>query len=523
MDHDRKTAWNSARHTPELSTWLDGLLVPRGWERTGQFPESAAFSSGPSPASAQTPVWGSLTFSPDGTMLAAAWGGRVVVWDAGSGTRIGHTRGPCAAFTADGMLVVGTAPACLVNLQSGTRVLTFDNASPATRVACGRSYVAMALDRRKRTAVFDLSTGRRIRSVDWSDGVFTARDFLLGCTHDRLRLLVPLDGQRADHSAPLPTPRATDASGVAISDSLQLVAIGMGGTIMVCVTRTCDRVCELADTPDADGHLHPEGMSSDGNVIITRGETYAVWVRTGEGQWEVRWRRSRPDAAVAVSPDGTTVAVGDRTGVVTLHDAGTGEPRISDPRLRAPVLDAAFVANDKLLLTSSGLLVDAMTGALYRDLGITIDPSHARVATGAGAGRACILTPAEFHVVQPRKGTRKKTCRKTLSFTVARPRNGIAIRGDLVVIEDRVLRLPDLQQVWAFDVDCVEQIEVSGDGKLAAIVSRRGRRVVITLCDLASGQMRWARGLPGEEVDAVRFGNGDIVLACRGNHSRRIR
>ena len=258
----------------------------------------------------------SVTFSPDGKWLAAAGGiparsGEVVLWDAATGTRVRTIKGHRdyvyqAAFSPPGGLLLATSSydksIRLWDVASGIEQATLrehtDAVFPVAFSPDGKWLASGAGDRTVK--VWDVSTGRRL---------FTLSDSL-----DTVYAL-------AFH----PSGRQLSAAG---ADKMIRTwdLTGQDGTLAFSTIAHEDAIVQLA-------------YSADGRRMVTAAADRRVKVWDVEKRTELRVLPAQSDwpTALALAPDGRSVAVGRYDGSVSLYDLASG-------RLQADLLRPATPA-----------------------------------------------------------------------------------------------------------------------------------------------------------------------------------
>jgi serine/threonine protein kinase/predicted RNA-binding Zn-ribbon protein involved in translation (DUF1610 family) len=144
---------------------------------------------------------------------------------------------------------------------------------------------------------------------------------------------------------------------------LGLLAAGLvgggGGANEQAQPATAPTLHLLASEPDIDEQVLALAFTPDGKKLVTAGARYTrpgqfmVWDVT-TGKELVRVRGITGTRAVAMSPDGQTVACGEFGGAVTLRDVGTGQVRGQATGHTIGVNSLAF-SHDGTLLVSAGL------------------------------------------------------------------------------------------------------------------------------------------------------------------------
>ena len=297
--------WNVGR-TPEVVATLEG--------------ESSQFADGV----------GSVAFSPDGRLLAAGdRAGRILLWDVGREEVIATLKEEFAdiavAFSPDGRLVAtGTSP--LGQSAWGGRVRLWDVAT------------------RKAVATLELASIGDVSSVSFSpDGTTLAAGLVRLEGNDSGRVLL-LDGATLEEIAILGW-EGWDVTSLAFSPDGATLAAGLerwddsggSGRVLLLDGATLEEIA----TPGWEGHMvrslafSPDATTlavGDGMTLVGDG---TWWWNSGDGTvrlWDVatlgevatlEWE-GPVVRSLAFSPDGTTLAVGDRDRI-RLWDVATRE------------------------------------------------------------------------------------------------------------------------------------------------------------------------------------------------------
>ena len=327
----------------------------------------------------------SVTFSPDGKLLASGAGDDVVkLWDVATGECIrtlkGHTYNVnSVAFSPDGKLLAsGSADntvklwdvktgECIRTLKGHTRSVTSVTFSPDGKLlASGSNDNTVKL--------WDVGTGELIRTLKGHTWPVTSVTFspdgklLASRPNDNTVKLWDVKTGRCVRTLEGNT---RDVSSVSFSPDGRLLASGSYKEIKLWEVETgrCIRTLE--------GHtdwVHSVAFSPDGRLLASgsQDETVKLWdvatgkcIRTLEGH-------TRSVNSVAFSPDGKLLASGSEDKTVKLWDVGTGECiRTLEGHTRS-VKSVAFSPDGKLLASGANdhtvKLWDVRTGECIRTL-----------------------------------------------------------------------------------------------------------------------------------------------------------
>jgi WD40 repeat protein len=384
-----------------------------------------------------------IAYSPDGQTLATGdEDGRVILWDAATGApKRSFDDHPgsvySVVFSLDGSRLASADAEGVVllrDLESGDTLFTFPGAFFwRSRVAFSPDGTLLAVPelaanlQTSETALnlWDVETGRlRMTAgtsvLDFSfspDGAFLARgsntdgndysfvvwDLPASLATGIVQPVTTLVGHTA-----LPSGSAFSPDGSLIATSSQ------DGTVKLWNPNTGELLFTLAGHSGSVGY--PE-FSPDGRRLLTvAGDGARLWDVSLPGHEEVM-ALAGPDAmgnlAMALSPDGATLALGGVSGVIHLHDAASGE-RLAvlgghsqgvfqlafspdGSRLASAGTDAVVIVWDvprslaagqgQELLALRGHDESAITGGLWTGvLGVDYSPDGARLATGGTDG-----------------------------------------------------------------------------------------------------------------------------------------
>ncbi len=259
-----------------------------------------------------------------------------------------------------------------------------------------------------------------------------------------------------------------------------------------------------------------------------------VFVTTQDnGTYEIDARRMRVvghhpagGQAGALSPDGTTFAVGSGNGAVRLLDVRSGKVRPMGGRHKAGVASLEFTPDSRTLVSSDGtgdvLVWDVATGELSDELsahrgdvpGLAVSPDGRTLYTGGYDGEVIL-----WDLSGERRLTRPFTVRPPFGLTDT-PR-GIAVspdgqtlavthsNGAVDLIDTGTLRRRDrLHALPGF----AAAVDFSQDGRLLAVTGQGGD---VTLWDAGTlapaGRLK---GLPADSQSLSFSPDGDLLAAA---------
>ena len=418
---------------------------------------------------------GTLAFGPDGeTVASGSPGGIVNLWDVRSGRRLGSfgetsgDRGPVTAltFNPDGRLLISGHQEREVNVWSVDEDLLIDS-WPGHGVVAGLSVhpddtsVAVASDEGP-VVRYDITGPRRSRmakafgepvSSAVADPVLWSPDgeLLVAATFDDIHVYDGASGEQ--RGAPLTWEEDSFVEALDFSPDGSLLASSMS---------------RLIENPEL-----PDGFGSSGSIVI----------------WDVAERAriagplrdgSASAGAVAFSPDGQQLAVGDDDGVVELWAAG-GWTRADPP------------------LGREGGQVEA----------IAFSPDGQQLAVGDADGRVEVWDLAD--------GARQRAPLRTEGGAV----HAVAFTPDgrRVVTGDQ----EGLTEIWSLSTgaregepltdtsDAVSDLDVSHDGRRVAIVG--GRTSAVSVWDLDTRRLIVKPADRADGFESVAFSPDDSYVA----------
>lgn len=170
------------------------------------------------------------------------------------------------------------------------------------------------------------------------------------------------------------------------------------------------------------GHKHEiqdATFSADGTHVYTvsgNGYTPADWsvrawdAASGEQRW--RYKGTQQIYAVAASHDGRLVAAGDVMGLVTIHDAATGDVKVS-AHADTWTYEAHFTPDDRTVIyagdfdglrlvnAADGAIREVRTGHSARSFALTADASRAFIGSTAYGAPVplCVVDLARGEVI----------------------------------------------------------------------------------------------------------------------------
>ncbi|WP_307822008.1 nSTAND1 domain-containing NTPase [Streptomyces coffeae] len=275
-----------------------------------------------------------VTFSPDGRTLATGdRSGTVRLWDVAAGkprtTFTGHTGSVArVAFSPDGH-----------TLATGS----YDETVRVWDVATGKTRVTLAGHSFEVGSVAFSPDGRTVTTSD--DEIVRVWDVATGKTHmirptgDMLRTVLSPDGR-------------TGAS-LSKKNVVRVWEVATGKTLTT-LPRHNQSAGALAISPD--GRTVASAGRSQSLHLTSEDRTVRVWdVATGKTRATLTGPPGHTHGVskVAFSPDGRSVAVGDREGTVRVRDVATGKTRVTLAGRNYGVKSLAFSPDGHTLATGS--------------------------------------------------------------------------------------------------------------------------------------------------------------------------
>jgi WD40 repeat protein len=291
-------------------------------------------------------VYGAV-FSPDGRRIAAGGqDGTVRVWDTATRERIGSFRpaGPVSGlvYTADGLLGMITAARTLELWdETGKRHVSVDLGQCIGDLAVSRDGRLLAV------ALFSCLG----QSDAWPPGEIHLYDVMARRMRGKITLEKPTEEKNESTYA-----LAFSADGSVLHSAVTLSSVARDAAGFSGVLRSW-RVADLS----AVGEPRPLGgyqpldlvVAPDGRSMAVAGTNRLVDVRSGDGAvslWTTSDQGDQVDR-VAFSPDGRTLAAGDRSGPIHLWDTAT-RARTATLRGHVGAVGALMFAPDSRLLIS---------------------------------------------------------------------------------------------------------------------------------------------------------------------------
>ena len=235
--------------------------------------------------------------------------------------------------------------------------------------------------------------------------------------------------------------------------------------------------------------------SADDKVLITLGRDATVRTWDVERHHPVVTVLAKPEKAqwgLAVSPDGTRVAVGDDAGVVTVYDAHTGVTKVRLVGAPSRVFALAFVDGDRLIAGDDGgglRLWNTRTGQQLRALarahqgavtGVAVSPDRKILASSGADGVVRTWRSADLGALATTP--RQSGPVKDIAFD---PSGDVVAAGNDGMV--RFWRVDGTEQRPALiadpDGDVISSVAVSPDGKTLVVATAS----VVTLFDLTTG------------------------------------
>jgi WD40 repeat protein len=359
-------------------------------------------------------TWG-LAYSPDGTLLASAFGGlEVPVWDARTGRRVFTLEGSPGpvykvAFSPDGSRVAagGGSPGTTLHVsiwdvRTGKQLLVLKGDENMARgLAFSPDSKRLAAGgERNTTWVWDTDTGREtlvLQGLTREGRPGPARAVAFSPDGKRLAStssgwIHVWDAESGKEVLTLEGPNRLFSAVAFSPDGTRLAAGGNGKEVLVWDARTGQQALVLeGHTSDVTG----VAFSPDGTRLATASldHTVRVWYAdTGEEAFCFR-RHPTQVHCLAFSPDGTRLASGGLETKARVWEAVPGPGPLVLKGHTARVTDVAF-GSDGVHLASSSLdgtlrTWDALTGQARLTfkghsgavLGIAFDPQAARLAS----------------------------------------------------------------------------------------------------------------------------------------------
>jgi WD40 repeat protein len=477
----------------------------------------------------------SLVFSPDGqTLISAGEDRQLVAWNAGSGDRLArletdaHVRD--VAFSADGTLLATATGEGFIGLWSvdgwspGSRLEGHDG--PVSSVAFsadGAQLVSSGEDGTLRSWA-PLTSGARSRPemrLIRGEGhqpanriAFAGPGAVISASNDGTVRFFSLEGQQlsrinTSHGAILTL--AAPAKGA-------IAALGQDATVLLVDPGTRALVARL----EGDDSVNSIAVSADGTSLVSanRDGRLRLWhVSPGAREARLQGAEDFPGGtAIAFSPAGQRVAVGDAGGHISLWDLSGAHIAGGMDLLKAPVSSLAFSRDGKMLAVAgheeSGFLFELANGDRvplegHADLVncVAFAPDGATVATGSSDGTVRLWSAPGG---QPRR---------VLSATAMGPVLAVAFSPDNALLaaggEDKIIRIWDLKTGHV-----AQRLEGSPEAILslafsphAPILASAGRDQAIRIWGLGPGKMRSAWTGHGGRVLSIAFAPDGETLA----------
>jgi WD40 repeat protein/DNA-binding SARP family transcriptional activator len=455
-------------------------------------------------------VWG-LSFSPDGSRLAAVWLGEQTlrVWNLDTGRAVQETHVDSAALTTSFS-------------QDGRRlaVARFDGGGTVVDLASGRR-------------IMDLPGDRGVHDVDWSpDGRLIATAGLDGT----VRIVDAATG-RSRFSL-------TGHTGQVIAgdwsrDGRRLVTAGTDGKVKVWEVGPDGARELLSMTAQERGGGLWAAFSPDGEWVLTGDADITVvkvWDvgRDGSAEWANLPAEAGPIGGVAFTSDGASVVTSQHQGSLTLWDVQSGARSrvLRGPRPPERLFGVAVAASPRgAVTTTAGDLVrtwDVATGResfvvripnVVDDIRWSADGAHLAMAGWDGVVRVVDQDGADVAVLRGAPGTRAAAVRfspngRLLAVAVVatdRPRPG----ANHVVLWDwrhqQVVRTLPAQ---------AEGISFSSGGRLLATASMSGP---VRIWDVRTGRVVTRLVAHSGAVYDVEFSpDGSVVATASADGTVRL-
>jgi WD40 repeat protein len=361
-----------------------------------------------------------VAYSPDGSRLATAGDdGTARLWDAADGrelhTLAGHDRWvTAAAFSPDGRILAtgGYDKAVrLWDVASGRPLAAWTGHAAGLRAAAfspdGRTLAAGAADGEVR--VWDVARGTTVRTFGRHAAAVRAVAFspdgrrLATASEDRtLRVRDPADGRELTPAVPLPD-FATTLCFVPAGPSL---VVGTLGGHLLNVDPTSGQPVQYIGVGPGRPAARPAHADSVVAVLASPsgGPLYSVaqdrsvlaWTTAGPPEPALRQYRagSGGATAVALAPDGRTLAVGGQDGTIRLWDPAAAAERASLPGHAGGVTAVLFAGKGRLVSAGADERVRVWDLDSRRAVRTLVQPSaDLRLALSPDGGTVAVAGP----------------------------------------------------------------------------------------------------------------------------------
>jgi WD40 repeat protein len=285
-----------------------------------------------------------LALSPDAKLLALnSYGQSFSLWDVATGKEVWglgkDLSVSSAAFLADGesLIVAGSRQAggprngpelVLRETATGKELRRFEGGAAAVRLSPDGKTLASATDRQG-AALWDVSTGKRLHDLkgdpdSWMTALAFSPDGKLlaaGTAAGVVRRWEVGTGKEVGGAIKW---WERDLQFVAFSpDTKELLTVNESGRCSVWDPATGEEL--RRPEVRCPGGERAVALCPDAKTLVTGGFRLRLWdLATGK---ERHPERPRPQALLAISPEGTTVATGDGEGSLRLWDGTTGKLR----------------------------------------------------------------------------------------------------------------------------------------------------------------------------------------------------